>query len=240
MVQGREPRTLQDRVDAIAKTIKCPQCRSESVYESRTAASEDIRRQIAVQVQDGRSADEIRASISAAYDQDLVLTPPSSGVGGLVWVLPVVAARARLRRPRRSRSAGGAPWASQAEPSDDDRALVAQARAVTKDGSAVDLDELARLEEERGFLLRSLDDLERERAAGDMDDVDYTTLRDGYTARAAAVLRAIEAGRADLPPRRPRRWGRIVAVRGSAGRSRRRPWAFWWPARQDSASQGTR
>lgn len=76
----------------------------------------------------------------------------------------------------------------------------------------VDLDELARLEEERGFLLRSLDDLERERAAGDMDDLDYTTLRDGYTARAATVLRAIEVGRADLPPLPPRRWRRIVAV----------------------------
>lgn len=129
VVQGREPRTLQDRVDAIAKTIKCPQCRSESVYESRTAASEDIRRQIAVQAQDGRSADEIRASISAAYDQDLVLTPPSSGVAGLVWVLPVVAlalaAGGLVLAFRRWRAIG-----SQAEPTDDDRALVAQARAA--------------------------------------------------------------------------------------------------------------
>lgn len=50
------------------------------------------------------------------------------------------------------------------------------------------------LEEERAFLLRSLDDLERERAAGDVDEDDYRTLRDDYTARAAAVIRAIEAG----------------------------------------------
>ncbi len=129
VVQGREPRTLQDRADAIAQTIKCPQCRSESVYESRTAASEDIRRQIAIQVQDGRSADDIRASISAAYDQDLVLTPPSSGVGGLVWVLPVVALALAIGGLvlafRRWRAMG-----EQAEPSDDDRALVAQARAA--------------------------------------------------------------------------------------------------------------
>jgi cytochrome c-type biogenesis protein CcmH len=129
IVQGREPRTLQDRVDAIARTIKCPQCRSESVYESRAAASEDIRRQIAVQVQDGRSADEIRASISAAYDQDLVLTPPSSGVGGLVWVLPIVALTLALGGLvlafRRWRAMG-----ESAEPSEDDRALVAQARAA--------------------------------------------------------------------------------------------------------------
>lgn len=58
------------------------------------------------------------------------------------------------------------------------------------------------LEEEREFLLRSLEDLERERAAGDVDDADYVGLKDDYTARAAAVLRAIEAGRARPPARR--------------------------------------
>lgn len=68
----------------------------------------------------------------------------------------------------------------------------------------VDLDELARLEEERAFLLRSLDDLEREHDAGDVDDGDYRTLRDGYTRRAAEVLRALEAGRAMLPEPTPR------------------------------------
>lgn len=55
------------------------------------------------------------------------------------------------------------------------------------------------LEEERDFLLRSLDDLERERAAGDVDDHDYRTLRDDYTARAAAVLRALDAGTEPAP-----------------------------------------
>jgi hypothetical protein len=74
----------------------------------------------------------------------------------------------------------------------------------------VDPDELARLEEERRFLLRSLDDLEREYAAGDVDDDDYLTLRDGYTARTAAVLRSIEAGKASLPPKR--RTSRTVVV----------------------------
>lgn len=66
----------------------------------------------------------------------------------------------------------------------------------------VDLDQLAALEDERAFLLRSLDDLDREHEAGDVDDHDYQTLRDEYTARAAAVLRAIESGRAALPARR--------------------------------------
>ncbi|MGD9704229.1 MAG: hypothetical protein AB7Q42_20100 [Acidimicrobiia bacterium] len=74
----------------------------------------------------------------------------------------------------------------------------------------IDPDELATLEEERSFLLRSLADLEREHEAGDVDDHDYTTLKDDYTSRAARVLRAIEAGRAVLPPRRPTDWRRVI------------------------------
>ena len=73
---------------------------------------------------------------------------------------------------------------------------------ATEGRRRVDLDALAELEEQRAFLLRSLDDLERERAAGDIDDADYRTLRDDYTARAAAVIRAIDEGRASLPGRR--------------------------------------
>ena len=74
------------------------------------------------------------------------------------------------------------------------------------------LDRLAELEEERRYLLRSLKDLERERAAGDVDEHDYATLKDGYTVRAAAVLRQIDEGRRSLTPRRPRDWKKIVAI----------------------------
>lgn len=62
-------------------------------------------------------------------------------------------------------------------------------------GGRLDPDALAALEEERDFLLRSLDDLEAERAAGDIDDTDFTGLHDDYTRRAAEVLRAIDEQR---------------------------------------------
>ena len=60
----------------------------------------------------------------------------------------------------------------------------------------LDPDTLAALEEERDFLLRSLDDLEREHDAGDIDDTDFAELKDDYTARAASVLRALDDRRA--------------------------------------------
>ena len=59
----------------------------------------------------------------------------------------------------------------------------------------LDPDALAALEEERAFLLRSLDDLEQEYAVGDIDEADYDTLKDDYTRRAAEVIRAVDEQR---------------------------------------------
>ena len=50
------------------------------------------------------------------------------------------------------------------------------------------------LEEERDLLLTSLDQLDEERAEGDLDDADFEELRDDYTRRAAVVLRRLDGG----------------------------------------------
>ena len=54
--------------------------------------------------------------------------------------------------------------------------------------------EIADLASEREFLLTSLDDLEREHDVGGIDDATFEILRDDYTARAGAVLRAMRDG----------------------------------------------
>ncbi|UDY37281.1 tetratricopeptide repeat protein [Dermatobacter hominis] len=69
----------------------------------------------------------------------------------------------------------------------------------------LDPDRLAELEEERDHLLSSLEDLEREHDAGDLDDHDYAELKDDYTARAAEVIRAIEQHRELAERSRPER-----------------------------------
>jgi len=50
------------------------------------------------------------------------------------------------------------------------------------------------LENERDFLMKSLDDLELEHQSGGIDDESYAALRDDYTARAAATIRALRDG----------------------------------------------
>lgn len=96
-----------------------------------------------------------------------------------------------------------------------DRPAMSDPEAAPGDGDAV----AVALAGERDFLLRSLADLDAEYAAGELTEHRYRDLRDRYTVRAAAVLRALERldGAPPLatdgqPARRgPRRLG-LIAV----------------------------
>ncbi len=98
----------------------------------------------------------------------------------------------------------------------------------------IDPDRLASLDDERKFLLRSLTDLEREHAAGDVDKADYQTLKDGYTVRAATTLRAIDEGRSALPPRPPVDWWRRLIAGGAVVVS---IGLVWWALSASSAQR---
>lgn len=126
-VSDGPPRTASERTRDIASTIKCPTCRSQSVADSDAAAARTIRNDIARRVSDGESPDEIRAAVAANYGDDVLLTPPQGGLGGIVWALPVVALVAALA----ALSAAFARWRGGAapEPDEADRALVERALA---------------------------------------------------------------------------------------------------------------
>lgn len=102
------------------------------------------------------------------------------------------------------------------------------------------------LEAERDFLLRSLDDLEAERAAGGIDDASYQALHDDYTARAAAVIRALRDG-VDARPVAPKvPWtkrlliiGAIVAVAAGAGVALASSLGSRLPGQTSSGNTGT-
>jgi len=72
--------------------------------------------------------------------------------------------------------------------------------------------ERAALEAERDFLLTSIADLDAEFAAGDIDEADRRALLDGYTSRAAAVIRALDADRRPTRRRLSSGWSRRVGV----------------------------
>lgn len=119
-------RTTEGRVSAIAREVRCPTCQGLSVEESEAATARAVRDEIRRRVEAGESDGEIRAYLVSRFGKDILLKPDASGVGGLVWALPVVAAVCALGGLafafRRWRAAG------EGGVSDEDRALVEQAR----------------------------------------------------------------------------------------------------------------
>lgn len=128
--RDRGPQTQQDRIEVISARLACPTCDGESVVASRAPAAVAIRNEIARQVIAGQlTDDEIVAEIERSFGGRVLLVPRATGLDALVWVLPVtvaVLAVASLvvafRRWRRESQGLTAP-------TDDDRALVAEALA---------------------------------------------------------------------------------------------------------------
>ncbi|MGH9186692.1 MAG: cytochrome c-type biogenesis protein [Acidimicrobiales bacterium] len=87
----RSPRNLAERVETIAATIRCPTCQSQSAADSDAPASEAIRQEIRTRLGRGETSGQIRTYFASRYGESILLTPSSSGVTALVWILPVVA-----------------------------------------------------------------------------------------------------------------------------------------------------
>jgi len=84
--------SIAQRERSLAGTIRCPSCRSQSVADSDTPAAKALRAEIHRRVASGQTDDQVRDYIVGRSGEDLLLEPPRSGIGGLVWAIPVVAA----------------------------------------------------------------------------------------------------------------------------------------------------
>jgi len=129
------PRTPAERAAALAERVACPNCEGETVAESRTGASENIRRTIRQLVDEGQASDEeILQYLETTFRQGTLLVPRATGFDALVWALPaaalvvgVAALAVTFRRWRREA-------AQERDPTGEDRDLVAAALSVDEDG----------------------------------------------------------------------------------------------------------
>ena len=90
-IDQRDDRTTEERMQDVAGTIRCPQCRSQSAADSDASTAQAVRVEIAERIEAGESDDEIRDYFASTYGEEILLNPPASGVGSLVWIVPVVA-----------------------------------------------------------------------------------------------------------------------------------------------------
>ena len=80
----------QERLFAIASGLACQTCVGESVADSQSPSAVQFREEIQAQMAQGRTDDEILNFFVERYEREILLTPPGSGVGALVWIVPVV------------------------------------------------------------------------------------------------------------------------------------------------------
>ncbi len=87
--------------------MKCPSCQDLSVAQSTSSSALAVRHEIATLVERGRSDSQILTTIEDAYGPSILLSPSTSGLGTLLWILPtalfvgLVVTLLTLRRRRR-------------------------------------------------------------------------------------------------------------------------------------------
>ena len=81
---------LEARVREIASELRCPTCRSLSVYDSPSDMAQEMRGLIREQLQAGKTEEEIKAYFVDRYGEWILLAPKARGFNWMVWLLPLV------------------------------------------------------------------------------------------------------------------------------------------------------
>jgi cytochrome c-type biogenesis protein CcmH len=83
-------RSAAARAHDLETQIKCPECQGLSVADSQATTSQAIRADIKRRIAKGQSDDRIRQAYVDRFGESILLTPQSSGISLLVWVLPLL------------------------------------------------------------------------------------------------------------------------------------------------------
>ena len=76
------------RVAHLETLVKCPSCQDLSVAQSTSSSALAVRNEIVAMVAKGESDTQILTAIEAAYGPSVLLSPSTSGLGALLWILP--------------------------------------------------------------------------------------------------------------------------------------------------------
>ena len=106
MASATQTPSAQARIAHLESLVKCPSCENLSVAQSNATAALAIRHEIRGAVLSGESDNRILTSLESTYGTSILLSPPTSGLGTLLWLAPValvlafVLALVRLARRR--------------------------------------------------------------------------------------------------------------------------------------------
>jgi len=76
------------RIAHLESLVRCPSCDDLSVAQSNATTAVAVRNEIVHRVGLGDSDTAILTSLEATYGTSVLLSPPTSGLGALLWAVP--------------------------------------------------------------------------------------------------------------------------------------------------------
>lgn len=91
IVRSQPDNSPAARAYRLEHQLACPVCEGQAVFDSNSPQSAAIRADIPRRIAAGQSDGEIRAAYVALYDERILETPSNSGLGFVVWGVPMLA-----------------------------------------------------------------------------------------------------------------------------------------------------
>ncbi len=126
-----------NEVDAVARTLYCPLCVGQRLDSCEIPLCQDMKKEIARQLAEGRTPEEIRAYFVEQYGPVVLGEPPRRGINWLAWVIPIIvllaaAVYAGVKVRQWSRPAAIPVASEEAQPSPEDEYLARVERELSQ------------------------------------------------------------------------------------------------------------
>ena len=81
--------TLEQRSFQLSKQIMCPVCDGQTIDQSQSQLSKDMKNTIIDKLNKGETNKEIRDFFVSRYGEEVLAAPSSKGINLIVWVAPI-------------------------------------------------------------------------------------------------------------------------------------------------------
>ncbi|MCG9621582.1 cytochrome c-type biogenesis protein CcmH [Vibrio diabolicus] len=81
---------LQQRANALAKAIRCPQCQNQNLVESNAQAAKDLRLKVYSMVNEGSTDQEVKDYLVQRYGNIVLYQPPFNYSTAALWIFPLL------------------------------------------------------------------------------------------------------------------------------------------------------
>ena len=81
---------------AIDRMLMCPVCPAESIDQAQVPLAKQMRARVREMLSEGASRQEILAYFADRYGQNVLASPPKTGLNLLAWILPLVGVLAAM------------------------------------------------------------------------------------------------------------------------------------------------